>query len=204
MRVSAQPMSHSVVAVVLAGGQSRRFQFKDKAWLDINAEPLVQHQLNRLKRQLSAVCVNTNRQFDRYATLGVPIIHDIYFANKGPLSGLYNGLHWAKKHDFEWVFTLPVDTVGWAETLPQQMIETVEQNAQSLAVTARFTAGVQNALGLWSIELLPLLEQRLMQEALKMSDWLKAINAEVVSDLDSQVININDPDDWQQACRLLR
>jgi molybdopterin-guanine dinucleotide biosynthesis protein A len=78
-----------VSAVILAGGKSRRMG-RDKAFLEIDGELLVERVIARVRRVCEEVVLVSNNR-DSYARFGVRVVGDVY-PNKGSLGGIYSGL----------------------------------------------------------------------------------------------------------------
>src|SRR5688572_9023694 len=77
-------------AVILAGGQSRRMG-RDKAWLEVEGQPLIRRQI-KLAREIGATEVFISGRPDcDYSTLGCPGLTD-QFSNAGPLAGIERAL----------------------------------------------------------------------------------------------------------------
>ena len=77
-------------ALILAGGKSSRMGC-DKAWLDVDGQPLIERQL-ALVRELGAAEVFISAQPGTdYSALGCPVLAD-EFPNAGPLAGIERGL----------------------------------------------------------------------------------------------------------------
>lgn len=72
-----------------AGGKSSRMG-QDKALLDFDGQPLIQHILNRLDSLANEIFITTNHP-DGYRYLGLPLIPDI-IPDRGPLGGLFTAL----------------------------------------------------------------------------------------------------------------
>jgi molybdenum cofactor guanylyltransferase len=78
----------SVCGLILAGGQGSRMGGADKAWLEVNGTPLIEHVVRDLKPQVDRLVVSANRNLDRYAALGLATVTDAHNESLGPLAGL--------------------------------------------------------------------------------------------------------------------
>ena len=95
-----------LTGLVLAGGQSRRWNGVDKAWVRLANRPLVAHVAERLASQTGVVWINANRDLDRYAALGPPVFTDDWPDALGPLAGIASALRRIETH---WLLVAPVD-----------------------------------------------------------------------------------------------
>ena len=101
--------------LILAGGRSRRMG-RDKAWLEIEGEPLLLRQLRRLRETgLTEIAVAVGPA-DRPPLPGlpptIPLLSD-RFAGLGPMAGLEAGLGWARSRCARgWILAVAVDLPG--------------------------------------------------------------------------------------------
>ncbi len=78
----------SVTGIVLAGGAGARLGGADKGLHDFRGRPLVEWTLDRLQPQVDTVIISCNRNLDRYASFGHPLVQDRLPPHAGPLAGL--------------------------------------------------------------------------------------------------------------------
>ncbi len=96
-----------LTGLILAGGQSRRWGGVDKAWARLVDRPLVVHVAERLAAQTGAVWISANRDLDRYAVLGLPVLTDHWPDSLGPLAGIATALRCVET---DWLLVAPVDS----------------------------------------------------------------------------------------------
>src|SRR5581483_1360528 len=85
-------MRPGVTGVVLAGGRGTRMGGADKGLVELHGRPLAAHALDRLRPQVDALLISANRNHDRYAALGAPVIADASSTFDGPLAGMLAAL----------------------------------------------------------------------------------------------------------------
>lgn len=102
-----KPESSKITGCVLAGGRARRMGGRDKGLLLFRGRPLVSYALEALKTVTGQVIINANRNVDRYAEFGCPVVPDATGSFDGPLAGLLSALNWAES---EFVLTVPCDS----------------------------------------------------------------------------------------------
>ena len=100
----------NVPGVILAGGQSRRMNRKDKAFLEIGERTLLDMIIERLGPQSYKMAINTNSYSYKYKRYGLPILHDHMEGYLGPLAGILTSMKWAKDNGYSKVITVAVDT----------------------------------------------------------------------------------------------
>ncbi len=104
-----------ITGVILAGGRGTRMGGVEKGLLELNGRPLVAHLIDALAPQVNRLLINVNREHERYAAFGLPLIGDVpALAGQGPLSGLHAALTHA---DTELVVTAPCDLTGLPDDL---------------------------------------------------------------------------------------
>lgn len=121
----------SVTGIVLAGGLGRRMGGVDKGLVDFLGKPLIAYAIERLSPQVDEILINANRELDRYAALGYPVIQDDIAGFAGPLAGLHKGMGVAK-HPF--VLTVPCDSPLLPLNLAERLMQGLIKNDADLAV----------------------------------------------------------------------
>jgi len=84
----------SVSAAIMAGGKSRRMG-QDKAWIELDGEPLIKRVASVLAQVADEVIIVANDP--KYETLGLRVVHD-RFPEGGALGGIATGVS-AATHD---------------------------------------------------------------------------------------------------------
>ncbi len=84
----------SVSAAIMAGGKSKRMG-QDKAWIELDGEPLIRRVANVLAQVADEVIIVANDP--KYATLGLRVVPD-RFPDGGALGGIATGVS-AATHD---------------------------------------------------------------------------------------------------------
>jgi len=140
--------SETVAGLVLAGGLGSRHGGADKGWLHYQGKPLIEHALRHL-RGVEQVLISANRNLDRYAGLGVPVITDRRADYQGPLSGIESAF---AASDADWLYVLPVDVLGApGDWLARLQIEVAATGAPWCGTLDG--ERLQPLLGLWSRKL---------------------------------------------------
>ncbi len=79
---------------------------EDKGLQPLQGRPLVQHVMERLAPQVGPLLINANRNIERYAALGAPVVQDSEPDFPGPLAGLLAGMRAAQT---TWLLCAPCD-----------------------------------------------------------------------------------------------
>lgn len=94
------------IGLILAGGQSRRMQGRDKALLPLRGETLLAHAMHRLLPQVEALALNSNAPSDTFSAYSLSVIPDRLPGFLGPLAGIHAGL---TQYPHDHLLTVAVD-----------------------------------------------------------------------------------------------
>lgn len=193
-----------ITGLVLAGGLSRRMSAEglaaDKGLALLDGRPLAAHVLARLAPQVGPVLISANRNTDRYAAFGHPVLADVIDGYAGPLAGMHAGLGAA---DTPWVATAPCDT----PFLPADLVARLWLAAQAApggparAAVARTVSGqLQPVFALLDRRLLPGLQAFLAAGHRRVDAWHASLPAVVVDFPDeSAFLGIDTPTDLARS-----
>lgn len=123
-------MTITISAVILAGGKARRMEGRDKGLQFLGEKPLIQHIIERLQPQISAIAINANRNQDEYAKFGFPVFSDELPDFQGPLSGMLTALDRAKT---AFVLFVPCDTPFFPTNLLEKFKSAVKNHRTLIA-----------------------------------------------------------------------
>jgi len=80
---------------------------QDKGLVEVAGRPMVEFVLDALRPCVANIIVNANRNLDRYASFGYPVVSDNDGNFLGPLAGMLCG---ARAADTEFIVTAPCDS----------------------------------------------------------------------------------------------
>ncbi len=80
---------------------------EDKGLVALNARPMVEHVIARLRPQVGEMLISANRNQERYAALGFRVVPDLVGGYQGPLAGIASALQVATT---SYVVTVPCDS----------------------------------------------------------------------------------------------
>ncbi|HJU22269.1 MAG TPA: molybdenum cofactor guanylyltransferase MobA [Casimicrobiaceae bacterium] len=178
-----------ITGIVLAGGRGRRMGNVDKGFVEFAGRPLVAHVVERLAPQVRTIVINANRNADRYAEFGYPVIADAIGGFAGPLAGLHAGLS-ATKTPF--VVTSPCDSPFLPRDLVARLAAAYDANEVDIAV-ARTREQPHPVFALVRCSVLPHLARFLQDGGRKIDAWYASLPlAEVAFDDEEDAFrNIN-------------
>ena len=121
---------NDITAVILAGGKGRRLGGQDKGLVNYKGRPLIEHILHIIKPQVQAIMINANRNLERYAEYGFPVINDDLTNFQGPLAGFISAM---KAVSTTHILTLPCDGPKIPPDYSQRLLSALEtQNEETI------------------------------------------------------------------------
>lgn len=150
-----------LVGYILAGGESRRFNYEIKGLAPLGGKAMIEHVIERFKPQVDYL--NINSHFIEYSQFGFPTLGE---TNNflGPLSGLFHCMQ--HMHDYypsaEWLVLTPCD----APFMPKNMTKRLMQNNSYRAQCFSYEGELQPTFSIWHKDLLDDL-----RAAFKMHQW---------------------------------
>lgn len=186
----------SITGAVLAGGRGSRMGGIDKGLATLDDKPLIEHVLSALSPQVTHLLINANRNLDRYARYGHPVVSDRLDGHQGPLAG-FAALLDACEDD--WLVTVPCDTPHIPSDLVSRM-RSAREGADADIAIAHDGRRMQPAHALMPRRLLLDLEDFLNSGERKIDHWY-ARHATVEVDFSDQAdafLNLNRPEDYRQ------
>lgn len=185
--------SDDVAVVILAGGQGRRMGGQDKGLLEFNGKPLIEHILGNVSAQCRTIYINANRNIDRYAHYGRPVLSDELGDFQGPLAGFSTALAHVPT---PLVQTLPCDCPFLPNDLITRMLESLNTSHSDIAV-AHDGQRLQPVYALIKTDLKQSLKDFLNSGDRKIDRWFahnKMVNVDF-SDARQLFENLNSPED---------
>ncbi|WP_242139350.1 MULTISPECIES: molybdenum cofactor guanylyltransferase [unclassified Sphingomonas] len=168
----------TILGVVLAGGESRRFG-SDKLAARLGERTLLDHAIDWLRPRTDAVAVCGR------TLAGIASLADRPAAGLGPLGGLAAALHYAGTQGHDMVLSIPGDTPDLPEDLFPRL----------LALGAPVFVRGCPVIGLWPASAAAALAARLAHDDDRsMRGWARTIDAQVLT-LPAPIANVNFPAD---------
>lgn len=195
-RTEARPVS----AVILAGGQARRFNGEDKGLINLNGRPLVAWVAERLEGHAAEILINANRNLSAYAALGHTVVPDHLPGQPGPLAGILAAARTAR-HD--WLFCVPCDV----PFIPLDLVMRLHDQAQASNVPLVRVAdetGTHFAIMLAHRDLMPDLEEFVAEGGRQVQAWQVRHPCETLyfGEDPYAFLNINNQEDLRTAERV--
>ena len=198
---------NNILAVVLAGGKSKRFG-EDKNQIKLGEKTLLEHVLSKIHNKFEEILIVSSRNLEIKKSENITIIPDC-FDDFGPLAGVLSSMKWVKQNQkqYKWVATFPSDTPFFEISIIDEYKKRININ-DSLLYFIKSNNKRHNIFGLWSIDLLDALEDDLKNNNFrKVEDWADKIG---VKTIDIEVneydpfFNINTKEDFEKAKEILK
>ena len=199
---------NNILAVVLAGGQSKRFG-EDKNQAKLGNLTLLEHVLAKVTKKFEKILIISNQNLNLKMLNSITIIPDCIQGNLGPLVGVLTAMKWIKKNNkqYQWIATFPSDTPFFDTSIIEKYKSRINLN-ESLLYFVRSNQKRHNIFGLWSVKLMDTLENDLINNNFrKVEEWADKIGVETINvkiDKFDPFFNINTKTDLEEARKLLK
>lgn len=201
----------STVAVILAGGQGRRFGGVDKSFVSLAGRPLIAHVIGRIAPQVSEVLINTTGDITRFQAFGLKVVTDQPRSTPatGPLVGLTSAFSALRQAGdvTSAVLSVPVDTPFLPSNLVAQLAAALAGSAAAVAYAA--TASRDHPIiALWTLQARdPVCAMLRQQPEISLHGIMERLpGARAVFGERSPIdpfFNVNSPEDLDAAERIL-
>ena len=198
---------NNILAVVLAGGKSKRFG-EDKNHIKLGDKTLLEHVLSKISNKFEEILIVSSHNQEIKKLENVTVIPDC-FDDFGPLAGVLSSMKWVKENQkqYKWVATFPSDTPFFETSIIEEYKKRIKIKDSSLYFV-KSNGKRHNIFGLWSIDLLDVLEDDMINNNFrKVEDWANKIG---VKTIDIEVkkfdpfFNINTKEDFEKAKEILK
>ena len=200
-------MDHNnILAVVLAGGKSKRFG-RDKSQVKLGNKILIDYILDEIIDFYKDILVVTNEPIKFSNSNKISLTSD-FQKGLGPLGGVLSAMKWIKdnKKNYKWISTFPIDTPFFKKKHLNKFYKEVDLNKSNLFFMKSKNTR-HNIFGLWSLELFEKLEFALNKGDRKVELWANEMGVKTI-DFDHEnnkdpFFNINTEEDLKTAKILL-
>ena len=198
---------NNILAVVLAGGKSKRFG-EDKNHIKLGEKTLLEHVLFKINNQFEEILIVSSNTLEIQKIKKITIIPDC-FEDFGPLAGVLSSMKWVKENQktYQWIATFPSDTPFFETSIIEEYKKRIKLNESSLYFV-KSNNKRHNIFGLWSIDLLETLEDDLINNDFrKVEEWANKIG---VKTIDVKIkkfdpfFNINTKEDFEEAKKMFK
>ena len=198
--------NNNILAVVLAGGKSKRFG-KDKSQVKLGNKIMIDYVLTEIIDLYKDILIVTNEPIKFLDSNKISTTSDIK-KGLGPLGGVYSAMKWIKnnKKNYKWISTFPIDTPFFKKEHLSKFFKKINLNKSNLFFMKSKNTR-HNIFGLWSLDLYEKLEIALNRGDRKVELWANEIGVKTI-DFEHEnnkdpFFNINTENDLETAKKLL-
>ena len=200
-------MDHNnILAVVLAGGKSRRFG-RDKSQVKLGDKILIDYILSEILDFYNDILIVANEPIRFLNSDKISVTKDIK-KGLGPLGGVFTAMKWARdnKKEYKWISTFPIDTPFFKKDHLSKFYKEISLDKSNLFFMKSKNTR-HNIFGLWSLELFEKLEYALDKGDRKVELWANEIGVKTI-DFEHEnnkdpFFNINTEKELETAKKLL-
>ena len=143
-------MDHNnILAVVLAGGKSKRFG-RDKSQVKLGNKILIDYILDEIIDIYNDILIVANKPIKFLNSNKISLIEDIK-KDLGPLGGVFSAMKWARdnRKNYKWISTFPIDTPFFKKEHLGKFYKKIDLEKSNLFfIKSKNTR--HNIFGLWS------------------------------------------------------
>ena len=197
---------NNIIAVILAGGKSSRFG-NDKSIIKLGSKTLIEHTIFKIEKDFSEILIVSKNQEFYLSKKNVFFTEDCIKGYLGPLVGVLSAIKWIKneKKKYKWLATFPCDTPFF----DKRIIVELKKASKLINKKLFFIKSGEkrhNIFGLWSIDLIDVLEQDINNNYRKVEVWADKMgfeNINITTDSFDSFLNINTKEDFEKAKKKL-
>ena len=198
---------NNILAVILAGGKSKRFG-EDKNQIKLGNKTLLEHVLSKVINKFEETLIVSSHNLEIQKIKKLTLIPDC-FDDLGPLAGVLSAMKWIKinQKQYKWIATFPSDTPFFEISIIEEYKKKTKES-ESLLYFVNSNNKRHNIFGLWSIDLLETLENDLINNNFrKVEEWANKIGVKTIDIRITKFdpfFNINTKEDLEEAKKILK
>ncbi|VAW52848.1 Molybdenum cofactor guanylyltransferase [hydrothermal vent metagenome] len=156
-----------ISCIILAGGEGKRVDGRDKGLIPYQGKTLIQHVLDSVAPQTDEIVISANRNITIYKSYGYKVISDSSTQYLGPLAGIAASLPHCKNN---WALVVACDMPFLPENLVTTLAEGLSENTVCIAESNK---QLQLAFLIHKKQL-PSLSQSLQSKQLSLMRWVQS------------------------------
>ena len=194
---------NNILGIVLAGGKSSRFG-ENKPNVLLGNKTLLKHTLEKIEKKFDEILIISKDENEyNFNNKKIHVIKDCVEGQLGPLIGILTAMKWVRsnKKKYKWIASFPCDTPFFDINLIDQMKLKSKKTLKKL-IFINSDNKRHNIFGLWSVELLDILELDIKNNFSKVEIWANKVGFEIVNlktQKHDKFLNINTKDDLKIA-----
>ena len=195
-------IENNILGIILAGGKSSRFG-EDKSIAKLGDKTLLDHTINKIENEFTEILlISDNKEFN-FKNNKIHVVEDCIEGQLGPLVGILTAMKWVikNKKNYKWIASFPCDTPFFDIKLISELKIKVKETSKKL-IFLNSNKKRHNIFGLWSMDLIEILEKDIKNNFRKVELWADKIgyeNININEEKFDRFLNINTKKDLEKA-----
>ena len=195
-------IENNILGIILAGGKSSRFG-EDKSIAKLCDKTLLDHTINKIEKEFTEILVISNNKEFNFKNNKIHVVEDCIEGQLGPLVGILTAMKWVikNKKNYKWIASFPCDTPFFDIKLISELKIKVKETSKKL-IFLNSNKKRHNIFGLWSMDLIEILEKDIKNSFRKVELWADKIgyeNININEEKFDKFLNINTKKDLEKA-----
>ena len=195
-------IENNILGIILAGGKSSRFG-EDKSIAKLGDKTLLDHTINKIEKEFTEILVISNNKEFNFKNNKIHVVEDCIEGQLGPLVGILTAMKWViiNKKNYKWIASFPCDTPFFDIKLISELKIKVKETSKKL-IFLNSNKKRHNIFGLWSLDLIEILEEDIKNSFRKVELWADKIgyeNININEEKFDRFLNINTKKDLEKA-----
>ena len=195
-------IENNILGIILAGGKSSRFG-EDKSIAKLGDKTLLDHTINKIEKEFTEILVISNNKEFNFKNNKIHVVEDCIEGQLGPLVGILTAMKWVKKNNknYKWIASFPCDTPFFDMKFISKLKIKIKETSKKL-IFLNSNKKRHNIFGLWSLDLIEILEKDIKNSFRKVELWADKIGCENINineEKFDRFLNINTKKDLEKA-----
>ena len=195
-------IENNILGIILAGGKSSRFG-EDKSTAKLGNKTLLDHTVSKIENEFNEILVISNNKDFNFKNNKIHIVEDCIEGQLGPLVGILTAMRWVikNKKNYKWIASFPCDTPFFDIKLISELKIKVKETSKKL-IFLNSNKKRHNIFGLWSLDLIEILEKDIKNSFRKVELWADKVgyeNININEEKFDRFLNINTKKDLEKA-----
>ena len=195
-------IENNILGIILAGGKSSRFG-EDKSIAKLGDKTLLDHTINKIENEFTEILLISNNKEFNFKNNKIHVVEDCIEGQLGPLVGILTAMKWVikNKKNYKWIASFPCDTPFFDIKLISELKIKVKKTSKKL-IFLNSNEKRHNIFGLWSLDLIEILEKDIKNSFRKVELWADKVgyeNININEEKFDRFLNINTKKDLEKA-----
>ena len=195
-------IENNILGIILAGGKSSRFG-EDKSIAKLGDKTLLDHTINKIENEFTEILLISNNKEFNFKNNKIHVVEDCIEGQLGPLVGILTAMKWViiNKKNYKWIASFPCDTPFFDIKLISELKIKVKETSKKL-IFLNSNNKRHNIFGLWSMDLIEILEKDIKNSFRKVELWADKVgyeNININEEKFDRFLNINTKKDLEKA-----